>query len=527
MKKLAHLIVILCVLKNQPVRAEVTTGPNDIRRVDPAALVDEQRKPDANLAYKSVDGIGLPMAVFLPDNRASLTDRRPAVLCIHGGAWSGWQGGDCQTWNGGILAPHARYFSARGVVGVTISYRNVFQPTKDKAAFEQGPGLADLIADCRSAMRFLRVNAERFGIDPDRIAVLGDSAGGHLAACLGTIDRFDNPGDDIEVRAMADLVIACNPITDLTDPAWFPYLQEVPRAIEGDKPLSREQRAKAVSPLWNVNGSSAPTLAIHGLADGVVLPRHSSNLIGRMANAGVRSELTTIPEASHAFVLLGYRSTGSEFLAVMRGIDRALAGAGYLAGKVEFDSPKPRGLVTRIRGDQRVNGRIPGTNGIDLLTPEAWKSGVTTVTGVEDAERGNVLKVHKGTEGLVLTGCGDLGGAGGVSLWIKPESATGTLLSRMIGSSTATGYKLTLAKNGVLTWQVAGVTLTAGAPPLNAWSHVVISLAPDRAALYLNGTIADEQPLNDAVLIGSHFGVGEGYAGLISDLEIFDQPGER
>jgi hypothetical protein len=245
-----------------------------------------------------------------------------------------------------------------------------------------------------------------------------------------------------------------------------------------------------------------------------------------MAKAGIRSELTTIPETSHAFVLLGYRSTGSEFLAVMRGIDRALVGAGYLAGKVVFDSRKPRGLVTRVRGDQLEDGRIRGTNSTNLLTPDPGKPGVTTVTGVEDAERGKVLKISKGTEGLVLTGCGDLGAAGAVSLWIKPESDSGTLLSRMIGSSAATGYKLILGKKGVLTWQVAGVTLTAGAPPLNRWSHVLVSLAPDRAVLCLNGAIVAEQRLNDAVLIGSRFVVGENYAGLISDLEIFDQPGK-
>jgi acetyl esterase/lipase len=492
--------------------------------IDPDSLDNERRRPDLSLAYKTVGGLDLPMAVFLPANRTSLAERRPAIVGIHGGAWSGWRGGDCATWDGGIFAPHARYFSARGAVAVTISYRNVFAPGKDKAAFGSGPGLVDLLADCRAAVRYLRKNADRFGIDPDHIAVVGDSAGGHLAACLGTIDHFDDPGEDLATSALANLVVACNPITDLTDPAWLPYVHETPRNWDKGQTLSLDDRAKAISPLWNVSDKSAPTLVIHGIKDTIVQPRHSSDFQQALQKAGVRSELSTLPEATHAFVLLGYRSIGSDWLAVMNTIDRFLVDNGYLIGGPVVTGPSSRGLLTSIAGDRLADGRIPGTNGLALTVPDSQKPGVTTVEIVADPDRGQVLKLGKGSEGLALTGQNSLGSANSVSLWINPAKAGGTLVRRSVWASSATGYKLALNNKGALTLQVAGATLTADVAPLNQWSHVIASIAPDRASLYLNGKLVAEQPLHGAVLIGLHFVIGEGYTGLLSDIQLSDRP---
>jgi acetyl esterase/lipase len=499
-------------------------GSPATRPIDPATFASDQRPPDVRLAYQKVNGIDLPMAVFLPGDRPAATERRPAILLIHGGAWSAWRGGDCMAWDGGVFAPHARYFANRGMVAVSISYRNVSQPGKELAAFEAGPGLADLIADCRSAVRFLRNNAERFGIDPARIAVLGDSAGGHLSAALGTINRFDNPGDDRKVSAMANLVVACNPITDLSDPRWFTYIQEQPRPIE-DK-TSREDRAKAVSPLWNVTKDSAPILGIHGLDDTIVLPRHSSDLIERMRQSGVAAELTTIPATSHAFVLLGYRSTGSEFLKVMRGIDSFLVRFGYLHGEIDFVAPSPRGLLTQITCDRMQDGSIPGSNRARLVPPDTALPGATTASLVNDPERGQVLRLTKGKEGLTLNGIENPGVAFSVSLWIKPDAATGTLFARRLGNNAATGCMLAFGKQGTLTWQTAGGTLSVPAPPAKTWCRITATISRDRATLQVNGQPAAVQFLTDAVLMGNQLTLGEQYEGLLSGVHIHDQPSD-
>ncbi len=494
---------------------------------DPARFADEGRRPDLNFSYKNVGDLDLPMAVFLPKDRTTLTPRRPAILAIHGGAWSGWKGGDCTAWDGGVFAPHARFFADRGAVAVTISYRNIPQPGKDLAAFNAGPSLFDLQSDCRSAIRYLRQHADRFGIDPDRIAVIGDSAGGHLAATLGTIDRYDAPGEDRAISGLANLVIACNPIVDLTDPAWVKYVHETPSAWEGTQPFTtREDRAKAISPLWNVTPASAPTLTIHGLKDGVVAPRHATDFHEALKKVGVASDITLLPEASHAFILLGYKSNGADFLAVMGTIDRYLANHGYLSGPATFSGPSPRGRLGILPGDQIAEGQIPGTNGLALVLPDPHKPKVTTVQIANDAQRGQVLKLSKGAEGLLLTGSPNLGTSTSVSLWIQPEKGPGNLVRRSIGNHVATGFLLALGKQGEVTLNVAGQTLTGPVLPVGTWSHVLASVGGDRAALYLNGTVVAEQQLPGVVLIGSRLVIGEAYGGGLSDLRIFDQATE-
>ena len=499
------------------------TTSGTVTTLSPTIFEDATRTADATFAYKKIGDLELPMAVFLPKDRTSLTERRPAVLCIHGGAWSGWKGGDVTAWDGSVFAPHARYFAARGAVAVNISYRNVVQPGKDKAGFAAGNSLFDLQSDCRSAIRYLRQHADQFGIDPQRIAVIGDSAGGHLAATLGNIDRYDAPGEDRSISGMANLVIACNPIVDLLDPAWITYVHETPSAWEGDKPLaSREERAKAISPLWNVSPASPPTLIIHGLKDSVVLPRHATDFHEALKKAGVDSEISLLPEASHAFILLGYRTHGGDFLSVMRTVDRFLVSHHYLNGTVDVASPAPRGQLTTIVGDRIVDGRIPGSNGLALVLPDAQKPKVATVVVVEDAQRGKVLKIGKGVDGLTLTGQAGLGTTATVSLWVNPDKGPGTLVRRSVGTSVATGFLVALGKQNEVTLKVAGQTLTGPILPVGKWSRVVAAIAPGRSTLTVEGSPAVEAPLSDAALIGSQFVVGESFGGLLADVRIFD-----
>ena len=141
--------------------------------------------PTREVVYKKVGDVGLTLAVFEPAD-AKPGDRRAAAVWVHGG---GWTAGDDRA-----FYPHARYYASRGAVGVSINYRLI------RAG---GPTAFDSFADCKSAVRYLRAHAAELGIDPARVAVLGDSAGGHLAGCLGTIRGFDDPRDDTAVSRRA------------------------------------------------------------------------------------------------------------------------------------------------------------------------------------------------------------------------------------------------------------------------------------------------------------------------------------
>lgn len=112
------------------------------------------------LTYAQYGSRELKLDLFKP---AEQNNPLPAIVCIHGG---GWRNGTGKGFN-----RIAKYFAERGYVAVSISYR-----LSGEAPFPAQ------IQDCKAAVRWLRANAERYGINPDRIGATGHSAGGHLAA---------------------------------------------------------------------------------------------------------------------------------------------------------------------------------------------------------------------------------------------------------------------------------------------------------------------------------------------------------
>ena len=229
---------------------------------------------------------------------AKPSERRPAVVFIHGG---GWGAGNPDQW-----FPQCRYFALRGLVGVSVQYRLKSDTTT----------VAECVADCKSAIRYLRRNAGSLGLDPERIVVVGESAGGHLAAALGTIAGYDEPGEDTTVSAVPNALVLLNPITDLTT-RWGEGL--------GDK-------AQSLSPLHHISQKTPPTLLIHGDADQVVDLRHSRAFHEEMLAVGNRGQLIVLPTADHAFAIIGYGPHHSVARTIVE-IDRYLATLGWLDGR--------------------------------------------------------------------------------------------------------------------------------------------------------------------------------------------------
>lgn len=536
-----RLIALVCVFVCQvlPLLADDIARASAKLATQEILLEDLERsewQPDARRVYKTVDGLELPMMIFLPQDRHDLSDKRPAVIGLHGGSWSGWKGGEWRTWDGSVFLPHARYFAARGAVGVLIDYRHVPRPNEDQEGFEKGVSVFDLLADCRAAIRFLRKHAAEYGIDPNRIAVIGDSAGGHLAACLGTIDRYDDPDEDTSISGMANATIPSSPITDMTDPRWMEYVPKTPRAGEKDKPLSPEERAKLISPLWNISTSSAPSLVLHGLKDITVDPRHSIEFKAKMDEAGVRCDLLTLPDATHAFILLGYTANYFEVVSAIRRADIFLASLGYLQGEptLELSPPDalPRRCVARfqfnkINADRRLaSDDNKNTFATPMIAADIPRSNAMAVL-IDDQERGQVLKVASDREGLKAADLQGMGPSTTISLWIKPDRLGGTLARRTCGFGTdVLGYNLALNQAGGLTLKVGGVVIEAAedAPKVQAqaWNHVVATIGRDRAMVYLNGKKILEKNYPSTTLSGLRLNVAASFEGAVSDLRIFN-----
>lgn len=280
--------------------------------------------------YKTCGTNELKLFVFPPEAHEA-GDCRPAMVWIHGG---GWMAGNAEA-----FFPHARYSASRGAVGVSIDYRLV------KVG---GPVIADCIADCKSAIRYLRAHADSLGIDTNKIAVLGDSAGGHLAACLGTIDGFDDPADEVSVSAKVNLMVLYNPVLDLRAGGTASpeaggggfHKFAIGGAALGKKATPDDMKPTAesialagkISPLANVRSGAPPCLVMHGLDDQVVPAARSAKFAELMEKEGNVCRYLPLEGTRHAFIVTKYTATEQTVVDALRATDEFLAKAGYVSG---------------------------------------------------------------------------------------------------------------------------------------------------------------------------------------------------
>ena len=154
----------------------------------------------------------------------------------------------------------------------------------------------DAVSDVRRAVRFIRLHAEDYGVDPDRLGVVGGSAGGHLSLMLGTTGDDGNPKADDVIERESDrvaAVVSLYPPTQLDE--YFQLDKQFP-ALQFDHDL-----AESVSPLMHVTPDDAPTLLVHGDKDELVPANNSVRIYERFGEEKVEAELIVIEGAAHGF----------------------------------------------------------------------------------------------------------------------------------------------------------------------------------------------------------------------------------
>jgi acetyl esterase/lipase len=222
--------------------------------------------------FAAPNGHKLYMDLYVPQTARPA----PVVVWIFGGSWKYGS-------NGYHL--NLRDLTASGIAIASIQYR--------LSGTAKYPAQLD---DCRAAVQWLRTNGARYGIDPHRIGASGESAGGHLAALLGTVEGAPS------IRA----VCALYPPTDLV--ALGRMYESPDRPSDIDKLLGGpiEQKlalAREASPVDRVTSSSPPFLIIHGADDTLVPLAQSQELDRRLKRAGVESHLIIVPGKGHWFLL--------------------------------------------------------------------------------------------------------------------------------------------------------------------------------------------------------------------------------
>lgn len=209
----------------------------------------------------------------------------PAVVCIHGG---GFRAGKRDGWDG-----MCRQLAGRGYVAVTITYR--------LAPKYQFPAAVE---DCKAAVRWMRANAEKYQVDPARIAVLGDSAGGHLTqflAVTNNVHDFDgdqNTGPSSAVQCAVSFYGPC----DFTKSYGksVDAAEVLPLFLGGN--LQQEHRRHILaSPLYWVTPAAPPILLLQGTNDKYVNYEQATLMRDRLKAAECDVELLTLEGAGHGF----------------------------------------------------------------------------------------------------------------------------------------------------------------------------------------------------------------------------------
>ncbi len=236
---------------------------------------------ERDVVYSSPQGEHLQLNLARPKQIDGLA---PAVVCIHGG---GWAAGSREGWNEGC-----KRLAERGFVAVTLSYR--FAPKFPYPA---------AIEDVKAGVRWLRANAERLKIDPNRIGAVGDSAGGHLAMMLGSSGvtrRFDTAGENLDRTSAVQCVVNIYGPADMTRMAEVKAATGPLTGFLGDAQQQRERYILA-SPIAWVTPDSPPMLMIHGTKDDIVPLEQSQRMHDRLQAAGVPCEMLILEGAGHGF----------------------------------------------------------------------------------------------------------------------------------------------------------------------------------------------------------------------------------
>jgi acetyl esterase/lipase len=212
------------------------------------------------------------MDLYVPESQKPV----PVVVWIFGGSWK---------FGSNRYHVNVRDLTKSGIAVASIQYR--------LSGIAKYPAQLD---DCRTAVQWLRENGKRYGIDAQRIGVSGESAGGHLAALLGTVEGKSR------IRA----VLAMYPATDLVALSHHDsglYHSDSIERLLGGPVEERQELAREANPMTHVSASSPPFLIIHGARDKVVPPEQSAELERALARAHVEVRRIVVPDKGHWFRL--------------------------------------------------------------------------------------------------------------------------------------------------------------------------------------------------------------------------------
>jgi len=247
------------------------------------------------VTYAVVDGTTLTMDISSPEGQGPF----PCVIIIHGGGWT--------MHTNTIMEGMARYITNRGYVVFNINYR-VLPEVK----------MEQIVEDCLGALLWVKEHAAEYGGDPKRLAVTGDSAGGHLTAMLVTQARNPAFVPSYQPKGTPDFSISC------AAPSYGVYnflslsklVPSITKGFLGESCGKNPERCKLLSPRFSIKSGLPPQLVMVGDLDPLYLENY--RYVKALRKAGDPVEFWVYHGKSHAFLNNFWDKTGT------RGYDRML-----------------------------------------------------------------------------------------------------------------------------------------------------------------------------------------------------------
>ena len=253
--------------------------------------------------YKTRGLSRLKLTVYQPSH-IELDKKIPAIIFFHGGGLR-----ERHIWE---FEPQSEYLVERNMVAVIATYR----------VKRHGRTIFESIADAKSAIRWIRERADELGIDENRIAAGGGSAGGYLAACAALVKKYDEKKEDLSISSIPNALVLFNPrlvIPPIGDP---PLTKKEIRYKNG-------RDLEEISPVHNVYKGAPPAIIFQGTADKVVTIQEAQWFCNEMNNYGNTCEVVLYNGREHGFFL---KSRGDEdFLSTMENTVTFLSKLGYIS----------------------------------------------------------------------------------------------------------------------------------------------------------------------------------------------------
>ncbi len=229
----------------------------------------QEKSKIVELNYKQIDTVQLNLKLYYPESYKK-NKTYPTIVFFFGG---GWNGGSTKQFE-----PHALHYSAKNFITVLVDYR--VKTRHNTTPFES-------LKDAKSAIRYLRKNAQELGIDAQRIVGSGGSAGGHLAAACFTNESINEATDDLTISAKPNALVLFNPVIDNSKDGYgFERIGE--RYVE-------------FSPMHKIQKGFPPTIFFLGTNDNLIPVETAQKFKKKIEAVGSRCDLLLFDDQSHGF----------------------------------------------------------------------------------------------------------------------------------------------------------------------------------------------------------------------------------